>query len=129
MLITQGANGESTIIRWADYMNLPTQSEISNHQATGRAPYIVCTPSFSGTDGYTDYVVDFRADYLPIGTYLATGCFDIDNRSLLKQYASVSRDYNGIGAYCGFQKLYDGSGIAIMTVWDTYCKDRKGNTV
>ena len=128
MLITQGANGESTIIRWADYMNLPTQSEISNHQATGRAPYIVCTPSFSGTDGYTDYVVDFRADYLPIGTYLATGCFDIDNRSLLKQYASVSRDYNGIGAYCGFQKLYDGSGIAIMTVWDTYCKDRKGNT-
>ena len=96
MLITQGANGES--VRWTEYMNLPTQSEISNHSATGRAPYIVCTPSFSGTDGYTDYVVDFRADYLPVGTYLATCNFDIDNRSLLKQYASVSRDYNGVGA-------------------------------
>ena len=128
MLVTHGAMGESTTIRWSEYMSLPSQSETSSHRATGRAPYIVCTPSFSGTDGYTDYAVDFRADYLPIGTYLATCSFDIDNSCLLKQYASVSRDYYGVGAYCGFQKAYDGSGIAIMTVWDTYCKDRNGNT-
>ena len=128
LLITQRAMGESAMIRWNEYMKLPSQSEMSSHTATGRAPYIVCTPSFSGTDGYTDYAVDFRADYLPVGTYLAVCNFDIDNGSLLKQYASVSRDYYGVGAYCGFQKLYDGSGIAIMTVWDTYCKDRQGNT-
>lgn len=113
---------------WGSVMNLPSADQVRNHKATGRAPYIVCTPSFSGTDGYTDYAVDFRADYLPVGTYLATCNFDIDNSSLLKQYASVSRDYYGVGAYCGFQKAYDGSGIAIMTVWDTYCTDRQGNT-
>ena len=128
VLVAQGAAAESAAIRWNEYMKIPTSGEMSSHRATGRAPYIVCTPSFSGTKGYTDYVVDFRADYLPVGTYLAVCNFDIDNSSLLKQYASVSRDYKGVGAYCGFQKLYDGSGIAIMTVWDTYCKDRKGNT-
>ncbi len=128
LLVLPEALGESSTIRWSDYMKLPSQSEMNRHQATGRAPYIVCTPSFSGTDGYTDYAVDFRADYLPNGTYLATCNFDIDNRTLLKKYKSVWRDYNGVGAYCGFQKAYDGSGIAIMTVWDTYCKDSKGNT-
>ena len=128
LLITQRALGETTNIRWAEYMHLPSQTDMNNHKATGRAPYIVCSPFFNGTDGYTDYTVDFRADYLPVGTYLATCNFDIDNRCLLKQYTSVSRDYQGVGAYCGFQRSYEGRGIAIMTVWDTYCKDRNGNT-
>ena len=68
-------------IQWSSVMSLPSADQLRNHTATGRAPYIVCIPSFSGTDGYTDYVVDFRAEYLPVGTYLATCNFDIDNIS------------------------------------------------
>lgn len=121
------ATGRAENMPWSDYMRLPSQSEINSFNASGRAPYIVCAPQFSGSKGYVEYAVDFRADYLPNGTYLAVCNFDIDYSSLLSRYKTVSRDYNGVGAYCGFQRGYNGEGIAIMTVWDTYCTDYNGN--
>ena len=114
-------------ISWARVMDLPVPIEISAHKATGRAPYIAGRPVFDGVDGFTDYVVDFRADHLPIGTYLCVCNFDLDTSSLRKRYASVSRDYPGVAGYCGFQRDLTGRTCVIMTVWDTYCRDRAGN--
>ena len=129
LALSKCAVGNAETIPWSDHMRLPTQSEIASFTASGRGPYIVCVPEFSGTAGYTEYAVDFRADHLPNGTYLAVCNFDIDASCLLSGYMSVSRDYSGVGAYCGFQKGYDGQGIAIMTVWDTYCTDRNGRSI
>ncbi len=122
-----GAFAASSKISWSSYMDLPSKKEMKSHKANGRAPYIVGTPEFEGSGNWTDYVVDFRADHLPKGTYLCVCTFDLDTSPLLKKYKSVSRDYPGVGGYCGFQRGYDGKGYAIMTVWDTYCRDRKGN--
>lgn len=122
-----GAFAASTDVSWSSHMELPSQQEMSGHSANDRAPYIVGVPEFGGSGKWTDYVVDFRADHLPKGTYLCVCNFDLDTSPLLKKFASVSRDYPGVGGYCGFQRGYDGKGYAIMTVWDTYCRDRNGN--
>ena len=114
---------------WEHCMRFPTKDEIANHQATGRAPYIVCRPIFADSTGFSDYAVDFRADYLPQGTYLCTCNFDINTSCLLDKYAYVSRDYPGVGAYCGFQRGVDGKGYINMTVWNTYCFDQNGKRV
>ena len=122
-----GAFTSSPYVSWSSYMDLPTQQEMSSHTAYDRAPYVVGRPEFGGSGKWADYVVDFRADHLPNGTYLCVCNFDLDTSPLLKKYKSVSRDYPGVGGYCGFQTGYDGKGYAIMTVWDTYCRDRNGN--
>lgn len=117
----------SPSMNWSSVMNLPSESEIRSHVSTGRAPYIVVRPDFRTSHGFSEYAVDFRADYVPIGTYVCVCNFELDMSALKKKYTSVSRDYPGVGGYAGFQRGYDDKGYVIMTVWDTYCRDKKGN--
>ena len=113
---------------WPGYLSLPSRSEINAFHTSERSPYIVCDPDLDGASSYTEYVVDFRADYLPRGTYLSVCDWDMDLTSLKQKYYSVWRDYNNSAAYAGFQVLSDGSHVAIMSVWNTYIADRSGNT-
>ena len=112
-------------LNWSSYMPLPSRNEQLNYRTTQRSPYIVCRPDFGDTK-FTEYAVDFRAEHLPWGTYLAVGNWDMGSNQLKKKYKSVKRDYNGVAGYCGFQVIDDGSHVAILTLWDTYCIDKNG---
>ena len=127
LTLMSGASAVTPYIDWNSVMNIRSAREIRAHVATSRAPYIAVVPEFSNSAEFTEYSVDFRSDHLPIDTYLCVCNFDIDASVLLEQYDSVSRDYPGVGGYCGFGIGDDGSGYVIMTVWDTYCRDKAGN--
>lgn len=112
--------------KWAVRMTLPSDDEISGHQTVLRSPYIVCRPEFPNTYAYKGYAVDFSVDSQPKGTYLCVCNWDMDLSSLQNVYTSVSREYQGVAAYAGFQVLSDGTRVAIMSVWDTYVTDANG---
>ena len=121
-----GALADGPRIQWDRHMNLPSARSQEQCPATERSPYIAAWPSFGGSGGFSDFAVDFRADHLPRGTYLSVCNLDVNTSALEKVYASVTRDYWGVGAYCGFQRIEDGSCVAIMSVWNTYCRDKSG---
>ncbi len=106
---------------WSRVMSLPTASEIAAFRSDETSPYIVCLPQFPGVTGYTEYAVDFKADHQPRGTYLCCADFYMNIR------------YGGhegtMHAYCGFQVIYDGTHVAICSVWDTECTDARGKFV
>ena len=103
------------------------QSAAQNFTPTSRSPYIVCEPKFPNTKTFTQYSVDFIVENQPRGTYLCLCNWDMDLSYTRKKYASVYRQYNGVAAYAGVQVLDDGTKAAIMSVWHTFCKDKKGN--
>lgn len=116
-------------IAWNKVISLPSASEIQAFRGTARAPYICCQPEFSGVTAFYEFSVDFRADHLPRGTYLCVSNFGFNDAGLLKRYASVKRDYEGVAGYAGFQKYEDGTTGIILTVWDSYCYDRSGRKI
>ena len=116
-------------VHWSEYLSFPRDQELKTFQPRDIAPYIVCTPIFPNTTMYTNYAVDFRVDYLPEHTYLCIGNFDLDTASLSSAYRTVKRDYPGVAGYAGFQTGDAGkpNGV-ILTIWNTYCTDKKGVT-
>lgn len=128
------ANGEMireqyfTLSRdWSQTVSLPSEQSIQAYFTNNRSPYICCLPSFPDTNRFTSYSVDVKADYDPDGTYLCGCNWDMDLGVLRKKYASVYRDYNGVAAYAGFQVWDNREHGFIMSVWNTYAKDKKGN--
>ncbi|MBQ6594490.1 MAG: DUF3472 domain-containing protein [Clostridia bacterium] len=119
-----------TLIRdWDAEIGLPGRAAVNDFRPVGRSPYISVHPDLSAAEGFTEYAVDFRADHQPTGTYLCCCNWDMDTGSLRERYPSVARDYEGVAGYAGFQVRGDGVKLAIMSVWDTYCRDREGRTV
>ena len=114
-------------IDWGATVNLPSSKSIKAHKGRKRAPYICCEPVFKDKSTYVEYSVDFRADHLPKGTYLCVNNFDFDPTSLLERYRSIRRDYSGVAGYAGFQRDLSGRCCILLTIWDTYCYDSKGN--
>ena len=114
-------------IRWSAHMKLPPQSEQRQYRTSDTAPYIVCYPDFGDMKSYIEYLVDFRAEHLPSTTYLCVLNWYSESSQLKRQYKSVTRDL-GLAGYCGFQSLRDGSRVAIMSIWDTFCTDAQGKT-
>lgn len=113
------------LLDWFRIVSMPDALQTLSYRPSNRAPYITFYPDCTGVDGFTAYSVDFIAEYQPKGTYLCTCNWWLDDSALKKQYASV--DMQGASGYCGFQVLEDGSRVAIMSLWDIYCKDRAGN--
>ena len=113
---------------WRTVVRMPSESDIRRYSTSQRSPYICCLPQFS-SDTFTEYSVDLRIDHDPVGTYVCGCNWDMDMDVLKKQYSSVYRDYNGVAAYAGLQVWDDGSHAVIMSVWNTYCKDRSGNVI
>ena len=114
---------------WSSVFAMPTADEINayQNQSTHRAPYIAGWLSIPGDTRYTEYVVDFKADLLPDGTYCCLGNWQMDYSYLERQYTSVRTEYSGVSGYAGFQSLGDGTRVSIMSFWDVYCTDADGS--
>ena len=116
-------------MNWGQCMSLPSKSEQQSYRTNDIAPYIVCWPQFEGADKFMEYAVDFRAEHLPRGTYLAVANWCMGSYELERKYTSVNGDYGwGVGGYCGFQVWEDGTLAAILTLWDLFCTDKNGRT-
>ena len=114
-------------IPWGSHMSLPSTSEQVGYRSKDIAPYIVFRPDFGRYSKFSEIAVDFRAEHLPRGTYLAVFNWWTESDTLNRKYASVKNDF-GVDGYCGFQVLGDGSHVAIFTVWDKFCTDKNGRT-
>ncbi len=116
-------------MNWSKVYTFPSAEEISsyNNQATVPAPYIAGWMQIPDKVRYTEYMIDFRAEYLPAATYCCLGNWKMDYSSLLSDYVSVRTEYEGVQGYAGFQSLEDGQRVSILSFWDIFCKDSSGN--
>jgi len=114
---------------WGASLSLPTLEEIQSYNAVAfqRSPYLAGWLLAEDVGGFVDYFADFRAEYLPCGTFCCLGQFDLDYSSLEAEYASVRQEYGGVAGYAGFQRLSDGSMKAILSLWDVFCTSASGD--
>ena len=117
---------------WSAVMPLPTASEIAEFDKnrtwdSPRSPFVGGWMDTSMCDGYTEYSMEFKADYLSPGTYCCGANFYLDYSVLEEAYESVKTDYGGISGYAGLQYSLEGTPNAIMTIWDQFCTDSSGN--
>ena len=114
---------------WNALLKLPDMTSVDryNSSSTERSPYVGAFMDAAGSGQYTEFAVDFKADYLPTGTYCCLAQMDFDHSSLLKQYQSVRTEYQSISFYAGFQCNLNGRMNSILAIWDAYAKDKYGN--
>lgn len=115
-------------LNWAALTSLPTRAEIDacNSTATLRSPYMAVWLDVPAETRYREYTIEFKADYFPLGSYYSLGNWFLDLPALERQYQSVYTEY-GISGYAGFQNIYNGEHLGIMSFWDIYCADAAGN--
>ncbi len=115
---------------WDDIITIPSQDDIYkiNNRSKCKSPYLTAVLHSNTEDAFSQYSIDFKADYLPIETYWCLNCFDLDYESLLKKYVKVDNGGHHSG-YAGLQRSShpDLSGYnGILSLWDTYCVDKSG---
>ena len=116
---------------WGDVFPLPSQSQISAYKNPNnlRSQYLAGYFNIQNETRYTEYSVDFKADYLPLGTYCSLANFHLDQTPLKGNYSNIHSEYTDtITGYGGLQRTHDGF-VAIMSIWDTYMTDRNGRQV
>ena len=115
-------------LNWEQLTNLPSQEEIDayTNPSNLRSPYMAVWLSVPAGTRYTEYAIEFKSDYFPLGSYYSIGNWKMDYSSLEQQYTEVKTEY-GISAYAGFQNIHNGDRLAIMSFWDVYCTDAEGN--
>ena len=114
---------------WSALMKLPSKEEIAayNKTSNNRSPYISVWMDTSRVGKFCEIAVDFKADYLPSGTYCSLANFYMDYPSLNAKYQKVTLASNGISGYAGFQRLADSNRyISILSFWDLFCYDASG---
>lgn len=116
-------------LNWWALTTMPTRDEIdaANNTATLRSPYMAVWLIVPDGTRYKEYTIDFKSDYFPIGSYYALGNWYMDYPELQQQYTQVVSDSGGIDAYAGFQNIYNGDHMGIMSFWDLHCTDAAGN--
>ena len=87
-------------------MTLPTASEIAEFDKnrtwdSPRSPFVGGWMDTSMCDGYTEYSMEFKADYLSPGTYCCGANFYLDYSVLEEAYESVKTDNGGIPGKVG----------------------------
>ena len=114
---------------WGALTSLPGRSEIEAVNSTSalRSPYMAVWLQIPAETRYKEYVIEFKSDHFPPGSYFSLGNWYMDFPALEQQYASVGSDSGGINAYAGFQNLYNGDHIGIMSFWDLHCTDGAGS--
>ena len=113
---------------WSALMKLPSKEEIAafNKTSKNRSPYIGGWMDTSRVGKFCEIAVDFKADYLPSGTYCCLAQFSMDFPALQAKYKKVGIDAVSHG-YAGFQRLADPNRyISIMSFWDLFCYDASG---
>jgi hypothetical protein len=91
---------------WSAVMTLPTASEIAEFDKNRtwdypRSPFVGGWMDTSMYDGYTEYSMEFKADYLSPGTYCCGANFYLDYSVLEEAYESVKTDNGGISGKVG----------------------------
>lgn len=115
---------------WTKVIDFPSAGSIAdcNRTSTDRAPYVAGWMKTGGRGRYTEFAIDFKADYVPHYTYCSLANFYLDYSSLNSQYARVHT--NGICGYAGFQYLGPGKSetpVGILSFWEIKCEDKNGN--
>ena len=113
---------------WSACMTLPDNAAVEafNAVSNNRSPYVTATADTSVCTRFTQYAIDFRADYLPTGTYCCLANFDLDYSALRQSYADYRMDYPGVAGYAGLQRGTNGRTNSIMSFWDVFCRDAAG---
>ena len=95
---------------WRAVFPIPTAQEIRGYRNLRnlRSPYLYGWFYPSAPTRYTEYTVDFKADYLPRGTYCCLGNWGFDYSGLKKRGLTELSNGTGVHAYAGFQKIGDG---------------------
>ena len=101
---------------WAKVYTLPSRAKIAayTNPTKCRSPYIAGWFNLPAEVRYTEYAVDFKADYLPKGTYCCLGNWVMDYSSLEARYKKAGTEY-GISGYAGFQNIEGGEKVSIMS--------------
>lgn len=88
---------------WSAVFEMPTQEQIDayTNPSACRSPFVNTYIDIPKDTRYTEFVVDFKADYLPNGTYCSLGNWNMDDTYLRKQYSEVYHEMD-VGAYAGF---------------------------
>ena len=122
-------NFSNTIRNWNALLQFPTASEVSAHNAasSSRSPYIVGWIDTNAPNGFAEYCVDFKADFIPNATYCSLANFYLDYSSLKQRYKSVN--VNAISGYAGLQRQLSGTFNSILSFWDVECVDFNGRKV
>ena len=111
---------------------IPTDEQIKNHKnpTNSRSPYLYGWLDTGSNTRFTEYSIDFKADYLPRGTYCCLGQWTMDTTELAKTHTNIRTEYGGISAYAGFQSTVTPLGKAsIMSFWDLYATDPYGRNI
>lgn len=116
---------------WKDVFPLPTQTQIRAYTNPDwlRSPYIAGWLDIGKTDRFTEYTVDFKADYAPVGTYCSLANWEMDMSELKKTHTNIHKEAD-ISAYAGFQNTSTEKGKAtIMSFWDIFATDPNGKEI
>lgn len=117
---------------WSDRFSIPSDQQIKDHKNPNncRSPYIYGWLDTGNNTKFTEYSIDFKADYLPRGTYCCLGQWTMDTSELAKTHTNIRTEYSGVSAYAGFQSTTTPLGKAsIMSFWDLYATDPYGRNV
>ncbi len=113
---------------WQDVMLLPSFSDIQKHNNSSRerSPYVAAWLDSHTEGNFTQFSVDFKADYVPAATYCSPVNFNIDYSPLLEKYDAIENG-RGVSGYGGLQRQTDGTKFnSILSIWDVYCKKKSG---
>ena len=115
---------------WSRIMDFPSKQALTefNEKSADRSPYLGGWLNIEPDMKFSEYSIDFKADYLPYGTYFCCAQMMMDLSSLEQEYDEVHIE-SGPSFYAGLQmwEPKKGSG-SIMSFWDINCKDKSGKT-
>ncbi|MBQ1252360.1 MAG: S-layer homology domain-containing protein [Firmicutes bacterium] len=106
---------------------VPTRAQINadTNPHNSRSPYIYGWMDIPDGVKFIEYSVDFRAEYLPRGTYCCLGQWTMDMSGLESKYTNIRTEYSSVSGYAGFQSTCTAKGKAgIMSFWDIYAKEK-----
>lgn len=117
---------------WTSKFPVPTDAQITadTNPYNSRSPYIFGWLSIPNGQRFTEYAIDFKADYLPRGTYCCVGQWAMDTTELKKSYTNVHTEYSNVFGYAGFQSTVTPKGkTSILSLWDIYGTNSAGKQV
>ena len=115
---------------WKNRMTMPSAAETSRYNSSNPSlgPYIVGWMKTGSLERFTEYAIDFKADFASAFTYCCLANFYLDYSSLKSQYVDVYTE--GPAGYAGFQRRGTSDAPnSILSFWDVYCANANGAVV
>lgn len=124
----EAGKSKASIREWSKIMDIPSEMAIAefNKSSINRSPYLCGWLDIGEDVKFTEYLIDFKADYLAYGTYFCCASMRMDLSSLEQEYDEVYMD-SWLSFYAGLQMWEQGKGSgSIMSFWDISCEDKDG---